>query len=616
MADAKPVEMKTGRSAVLRFFREFPVLQAVDVMGMSSWHIAGFIGLSIMVAIFDGIMLVILIPVSIGLFDGSFDFMAGWPGIRWLHEVAPELAGSFPAMFILLATFAFLLGVSRGIFQYLLTLFREKKFAHYSTRLAGFIFQRYMKFGKAYFDTHNAGKLAEVINHHYALLDMFRSLLQAITELLTLLTYLLIMLIISWRLTLVVIMLFPLGQLIRGWIANNIRKPSEDAHSDYLQIIGQFYQVLTSIPLYQAFSSEKSAYRSYQKVAERLEKSNFRAWLYRGLVGPVQESSTLLMLLIILGLALVVEGESNRDIASMFVFFFIARLALPRFSTFNEIDLSFEEKLPQMRLLFKVFTDDDKYIVPSGCIPFAGLHEVIEFRALSFSYPRGEPALRDVQFQARKGRMTALVGPSGAGKSTLTNLLMRFYDVAPDQLCLDGQDIRVFDIESLRARIALVNQDVVLIQDSLRNNLLFGLERVASDSELNQVLNDASLRDMMKSLPRGLDTQLGDRGLTLSGGQRQRVAIARALLRRAPILILDEATSSLDSRTERAVQNAIENLVKGCTSLVIAHRLSTIQRADWVVVLNEGRVVEQGKLQDLVEGTGLFQELWRAQKFD
>ncbi|MFC1719822.1 ABC transporter ATP-binding protein [Pseudomonadota bacterium] len=616
MADATPVRTKTGRSAVLRFFRELPVFQAVDVMGMSFWHISGFIGLSIMVAILDGLMLVILIPVSIGLFDGSFAFMATWPGVRWLHQVAPDLTGSFPFMFVLLATFAFLLGVSRGVFQYLLILFREKKFGHYSTRLAGYIFQRYMKFGKAYFDTHNAGKLAEVINHHYDLLNLFRSLLQATAEILTLLTYLLIMLIISWRLTLVVLMLFPLGQLIRGWIANHIRKPSEDAHTDYLQIVGQFYQVLTSIPLYQAFSSQKSAFRSYQKVAERLEQTNFRAWIYRGLIGPVQESSTLLMLLIILGLALVVEGESSREIASMFVFFFIARLALPRFSTFNEIDLDFEEKLPQVRLLFKVFDDEGKHIVVSGTVPFAGIFDAIDFRELSFAYPGGEPALRDVQFQVRKGQMTALVGPSGAGKSTLTHLLMRFYDVAPGQLFLDGVDIREFDIESLRARIALVNQDVVLIHDSLRNNLLFGLERVASDSELEQVLNDASLEDMMKTLPRGLDTRLGDRGLTLSGGQRQRVAIARALLRRAPILILDEATSSLDSRTERAVQNAIENVVKDCTSLVIAHRLSTIQRADWVVVLNEGRIVEQGKLQELVGGTGLFRDLWKAQKFD
>lgn len=616
MADDTPVRTRSGRSAVLQFFRELPVLKAVDVMGMSAWHVAGFTALSIMVAVLDGLMLVILIPVSIGLFSGSFDFMASWPGIRWLHQAAPDLAGSFPAMFVLLATFAFLLGVSRGVFQYVLTLFREKQFGRYSTNLAGYIFQRYMQFGKAYFDTHNAGRLAEVINHHYDLLELFRNLLRAVTDLLTLVTYILIMLIISWRLTLVVILLFPLGQLIRRWIANHIRKPSEDAHSDSMKIIGQFYQVLTSIPLYQAFSSEKSAYRSYRDVAEKLEKSNFRAWLYRGLIGPVQQTSTLLMLLIILGLALVVEGESSRDIASMFVFFFIARLALPRFSTFNEIDLEFEEKLPRMRLLFRLFDDEGKYIVPSGTVPFGGIEKAIEFRALSFSYPGGEPALRQVQFQARNGRMTALVGPSGAGKSTLTHLLMRFYDVAPGQILLDGQDIRSFDIESLRARIALVNQDVVLINDSLRNNLLFGLDREASDSELEQVLNDASLQDMMTTLPRGLDTRLGDRGLTLSGGQRQRVAIARALLRRAPILILDEATSSLDSRTERAVQNAIENVVRGCTSLVIAHRLSTIQRADWVVVLHEGRVVEQGKLQDLVEGAGLFRELWRAQKFD
>ena len=585
-------------------------------MRMKPLHVAFLLLLSIAVAVLDGMMLAMLIPISYGLFEQSFAFMSDWPGIGLLFEQWPVLTQSYPSMFLLMASFTFLLAVGRGAGQYFLALSTERFFGEYSTRLAGFLFSRYLQFGKAYFDSNNAGKLAAVINYHYDFLTLCRGLLRGLTEVLTLLTYLVVMLLISWRLLLVVAVIFPIAYALKRWVAKRIRKLGEDARAGSEDIIGQFYQVLTSVPLFQAFSGEKGALRSYRKVADRLRSVQFRTSVYRSLILPVQEISSLLILLLILSMALILEGDSTRQIAAMFVFFFVARLALPRLAAFHEIELEFEEKLPCVRVMFEVFDDAGKHIVPSGSRQFTVLRGDIEFRHLSFAYPEGPDVIHGVSFKVANGRMTALVGPSGAGKSTLTHLLMRFYDVAPGQLYIDGRDIREYSIQSLRAHIALVNQDVVLLNDTLRNNLVFGMDEPVADFRLEQVLSDACLPLTTESLPTGLDTVLGDRGMTLSGGQRQRVAIARALLRRSPILILDEATSSLDSRTERDVQNAIENVVRGCTSLVIAHRLSTIQKADRVVVLDQGRVVEQGTVAELISGKGLFHELWRAQKFD
>ncbi|MFC1680797.1 ATP-binding cassette domain-containing protein [Pseudomonadota bacterium] len=607
---------RKGRSAVAQFFREFPVGRAVDVMGMKSGHVALFLVLSCTVALLDGLMLAMLIPISYGLAEGSFTFLSNWPVLGWLMSNSSALSGNYALMFLALATLTFLIGVARGLLGYCLHLTVAHYYGQYSIQLSSYLLSRYLSFGKAYFDRHSTGNLAAVIDHHHDLLNLFQGLLRALTESFTLLAYIAVLLFISWRLTLVVLLVFPPVYLIRRWITGRIRRPGEEAHGDSMSIAAQLYRVLAAIPLYQSFSREASALESYRATAERLRKANVKVWIYRGLIHPIQDISILLALLIILSLAFVVEDGGTRQVASLFVFFFVARLALPRLTAFHEIELEFEEKLPGVRPMFEVFDDEEKYFVRGGTAVFSGLTRGIEFRQLSFSYPAGPRVLDEISFSIPKGQMTALVGPSGSGKTTLTSLLLRYYDIPPGQLFIDEHDIHHFSIESLRRHLALVSQNVELLSDSLRNNLQFGLQEEASDRVLNEVIKESGLQDMVDAFPSGLDTKLGERGLTMSGGQRQRIAIARALLRHAPVLILDEATSSLDSRTERQVQNAIENAVKGCTSLVIAHRLSTIQRADQVVVLGKGRVVEQGSLKELISGRGLFYSMWEAQKFD
>jgi ABC-type multidrug transport system fused ATPase/permease subunit len=218
-----------------------------------------------------------------------------------------------------------------------------------------------------------------------------------------------------------------------------------------------------------------------------------------------------------------------------------------------------------------------------------------------------------VSFELRRERITALVGPSGSGKSTIANLLMRFYDLPAGMILIDGIDIREYSIRSLRQAFSIISQDTVLLNETLRVNLLFGVDREVGARELESAIEEARLEDVVAMLPGGLDGQVGERGAQLSGGQRQRVAIARAMLRRSSLLILDEATSALDSITENLVQEAIGNAMRLCTALVIAHRFSTIKLADHVVVLDGGRVVQQGQFPEMRAADGLFKDMCEKQ---
>ena len=243
------------------------------------------------------------------------------------------------------------------------------------------------------------------------------------------------------------------------------------------------------------------------------------------------------------------------------------------------------------------------------------MEEGIAFDEVAFEYRPGEPVLRDISFQVPKGTVVALVGPSGAGKTTLLDLLARFYDVTGGSISVDGTDIRDFSLRDLRSSMGIVSQETILFHDTVRANIAYGSPDATQD-EVERAATAAYAHDFILQFPQGYDTVVGERGTELSGGQRQRLAIARAILRDPPILVFDEATSSLDTEAERLVQQAIERLLEGRTVFVIAHRLSTVQRADQILVLDQGRIVERGTHQLLLSAEGLYYRLYEMQFSD
>jgi ABC-type multidrug transport system fused ATPase/permease subunit len=259
--------------------------------------------------------------------------------------------------------------------------------------------------------------------------------------------------------------------------------------------------------------------------------------------------------------------------------------------------------------------DKDKEIISEGKEEFKGLKKGIKFNNVNFSYTDDVHILKNVSFSIEKGKMIALVGPTGAGKTTIINLILRLYDCAPKSIKIDDKDIRDFTFKSLRSKMALVSQEPIIFNNSIKYNIAYGFDNVPKEKVI-EAAKKAQLYKFIMKLPDKFDTIVGDRGVKLSGGEKQRLSIARAMLKNAEILIFDEATSSLDTQTEISIQNAINEAVKERTAIVIAHRLSTIRNADKIIVIDKGRIVEQGALNELLEKKGRFYEMWEAQKFD
>jgi len=268
---------------------------------------------------------------------------------------------------------------------------------------------------------------------------------------------------------------------------------------------------------------------------------------------------------------------------------------------------------------FEIMDADETICEQPDAPVLHGFADKVEYRGVTFAYPAGETdepvyVLRHIDLQIPAGITVALVGPSGAGKTTLVDLLPRFYDCTEGQILIDGHDVREVNINSLRSQVGLVSQNCILFNDTVANNIAFGQDTYSMD-EVREAARVAHADEFIDKMEQGYDTPIGDRGANLSGGQRQRLSIARAVLKNPPILILDEATSALDTESELAVQQAIEELMKGRTSIVIAHRLSTIRHADLIVVIDRGRIVESGTHQTLMSQAGLYRRLVEMQSF-
>jgi len=296
-----------------------------------------------------------------------------------------------------------------------------------------------------------------------------------------------------------------------------------------------------------------------------------------------------------------------------FVLFVTALLSmLNPVKSLSEVNANVQQGIAAATRLFEVLDTPATVTDRAGARMLAPLRDRVRYENVSFEYQAGEPVLRDVSFELRRGEVVALVGSSGAGKSTAMDLLARFYDPTAGRITIDGVDLRDGTLESLRAQLGIVTQETILFHDTVRRNIAYGLEDT-SDAAVRGAAEAAHAHAFISAMPQGYDTVIGERGVRLSGGERQRLAIARALLRNPPLLLLDEATSSLDTESERLVQSALERLMGGRTVLVIAHRLSTVQNADRILVIDKGAIVASGAHAELMAEDGVYRRLYNLQ---
>jgi len=590
------------------------------IMGVKPVHIILPVFLSFVAASFDGISLGLLVPLVKGVVSNSFDFIKETAVLKHVVKLFPQIffgtANPNRNAFLFLVTLVFLFVLLKNALGYVNAILSAYWHGRFKRNIYKFVFERFLSFGKMFFDRTNQGYLIMVLDYSEYVMNLLNVFEFSVNQLFTLAVYFIVMLMISWKLTVITIFVFPLLHYSLKLIISKLHKIAQLINESKIELHRNVFNILSCIPLVKAYSKEDETKACYNKINEDLRKLDLEQKKTERLAEPVQEIIVTLTLLFMVSMvALLFAKGKPAEISVFVVFFYAARRSLPMFNIFNTIKMSFASSKPPIKELAKIFDDTDKFFVIEGLKVFKGLEAGIEFKSLNFSYINEKPILKELSLYVEKGKITALVGPSGAGKTTIINLVVRFYDCNPNSIIIDGSDIRDYTLKSLRKHMALVSQEALLLNDTLRNNITFGLDRKIPDEELVNISKKARLYDFIRSLPNGFNTEVGDRGVKLSGGEKQRVAIARALLKKSEILILDEATSSLDSNTEQLIQGAIDEAVKDRTAIVIAHRLSTIKHADKIIVIEDGHAMEQGSLNELLSKKGRFYEYWNAQKF-
>ena len=374
-------------------------------------------------------------------------------------------------------------------------------------------------------------------------------------------------------------------------------------------------ETIRGVRIVKAFTMENFEIKRFREATRRHLASNLKAQKIQALTSPVMELVSGLCLLGLIMYAHRRIAVSHTLTLGQFLSFLFALAATYQpIKKLNKVNLSVNTALSAAERVFRMLDIDNEVKEKPGAPALAAVGRGIRYEDVSFSY-EAEPVLRRVSIDVAPGEIVALVGGSGAGKSTFVNLLPRFYDVNDGRITVDGHDVRDVKIESLRALMGFVTQEVVLFNDTVKNNIAYGRTDV-DDQRVIDAARAANAHEFISQLPNGYDTMIGESGVLLSGGQRQRLAIARALFKDPPILILDEATSALDTESERLVQQALNNLMQGRTTLVIAHRLSTIRSADKIVVLDKGEIAESGPHEELLEHRGIYRKLYDLQFVD
>ncbi len=420
------------------------------------------------------------------------------------------------------------------------------------------------------------------------------------------------MLVISWQLTLFVFVMLPLFGFIMGSVGKKLKEKSMKAQNKWGDILSNVEETIGGLRVVKAFNAEKMMERRFGAQTEDLYRINNSVLRRTTMAHPMSEflGTTAVAVILWFGGSLILTDRSSIDAASFIYYMVIFYSIINPAKEISKVSYLIRKGMAAKERIDKILGADNPIHDPERPVPLpAGIEKSeVAFRDVTFSYDGERDVLRDINLTVRPGETVAIVGQSGSGKSTLVDLIPRFWDVEKGSITVDGIDVKDLRVKELRALMGNVSQEAILFNDTIFNNIAFG-SADATPERVEEAARVANAHDFIMDTPGGYDTVIGDRGCRLSGGQRQRISIARAILKDPAILILDEATSALDTESERLVQEALEKLMRGRTTIVIAHRLSTITNADRICVLKEGAIVEEGTHDQLIARGGLYRHL-------
>ncbi len=526
-----------------------------------------------------------------------------FPNIPWLADV--RLLQAVPLLIVVIALW-------QGVGSFLGNFYLAKVSLGLVHDLRVQLFNNLLTLPNRYFDNHSSGHLISRITYNVTMVTgaATDAIKVIVREGMTVVFLFATLLWMNWKLTLVMVAILPIIALMVSSASKKFRKQSKKIQVAMGDVTHIASETIQSYRVVRSFGGEPYERKRFLESSVSNTKKQLRMIKTNAVYTPSLQLVIYSAMSVLLFLVLLLRGDSSPG--DLVAYITLAGLLPKPIRQLSEVSSTIQKGVSGAESIFEQL--DEEQEKDSGTVELEQVSGQLEVRDLSFTYPNTEtPVLQNISFIAEKGQMVALVGRSGSGKSTLANLLPRFYEHQQGQILLDGVEVHDFTLTTLRRQMALVTQQVSLFNDTVAKNIAYGDLADASIDEIKAAAEAAYAAEFIERMPQGYETLVGENGVLLSGGQRQRLAIARALLKNAPLLILDEATSALDTESERHIQAALDHAVQGRTTIVIAHRLSTIEKADLILVMDQGRIVERGNHQELLAQKGYYSRLHATQ---
>ena len=591
----------SANKLLLKYARRYPGRIILTVM-------LGFSG-----ALFNGISTTLIVPVLLSFLEETIELRGAPPLIKTLMH---PFEGMPENQRLMLMTGAIVLAILlKNVTSYINTLVATSLTRSLTSDLRQAGVRLLLKVDLEFYSQTKVGDLINILGGEIGrTASAVSTAIAMFTTSMTVFVFVGLLLSISWKLTVTATVLLALVAWANQYIINRSKHFGSQLTEMSKDYSVRVLETLTGIRLVKSTGNEKREYQRLKELIQRREEADFQAQVNYAAIGPINEVVNLIVIILIVFIGRTIFANEIESISTILLTYLLVLVRLiPLISQLNSGRSQFASTSASVEVVNKFLRRKKKPFMRNGSVPYTPLQSGIHFNKISFSYPNNKKFfLKEVDLFLPRGTTLALVGASGSGKSTLADLLPRFYDPTEGHISIDGRDLRDFELKSLRKAMGIVSQDTFLFNASVRENIAYA-KPLATEEEIVEAAKGANAYEFIKRLPDRWDTQIGDRGKILSGGQRQRISIARALLQNPEILILDEATSSLDTVSEKYVQAAIEKLSCDRTTLVIAHRLSTVQKANKIAVIKEGQVVEMGSHKELLAKGGEYTKLYSVQ---